>query len=74
MFVIRRADLAEMGALVASVAGAVEDASVLPHWQTRAIGIEAAPPHGVEAEGEAPGLTPVHVEVIPGVVQVIVPG
>ena len=74
VFVIRRHDLAELGALAASVTGAVEDANSLPHWQTRAISIEAVPPQGVEADGEELGFTPLQIEVIPGAVQVIVPG
>lgn len=74
VFVIRRPDLAELGALAASVAGASEEDYTLPHWQTRAIGIEARPPHGVEADGEELGFTPLQVEVIAGAVQVIVPG
>jgi len=74
VFVIRRADLSELGALAASVAGASPEASGLPHWQTSAIRIEASPPHGVEADGDELGTTPLQVEAIARAVQVIVPG
>ena len=73
VFIIRRADLAELTVLAASVAGIAARDIGLPHWQTRELTITADPPQGVEADGEELGTTPLHVEVIPGAIKVIVP-
>lgn len=73
VFVIRRIDLAELAALAATVAGAQAPQSSLPHWQVRHVRVEADPPHGVEADGEDLGLTPVQVDVVPAALRVIVP-
>jgi len=74
VFIIRRADLAELAALAATVAGSPTPAATLPHWQVRQVEIQAEPVHGVEADGEALGSTPVEVSVVPEALRVIVPG
>lgn len=75
VMVIRRADLAELASLAASVIGTQSPAiSSLPHWQVRQVRIEADPPQGVEADGEELGQTPVKAEALPGALKVIVPG
>ena len=74
VFVIRRADLAELAALAASAAGAVAWAGALPHWQAREVVIEPDPPQGVEADGEYLGGTPLHASILPAALQVVVPG
>lgn len=73
VFVIRRADLAELAALAASVMGSGPDASGLPHWQAREVRISADPPQDVEADGEELGSTPFQASVIPAALKVIVP-
>jgi YegS/Rv2252/BmrU family lipid kinase len=73
VFVIRRADLTELAALAATVTGSPAPNSTLPHWQARSVRIDAEPQHGVEADGEPLGKTPVEAVVVPGMLSVIVP-
>jgi len=75
VFVIRRADLAELGALAAIlVSTTTAPVSGLPHWQAREVNIQADPPQGVEMDGEQLGSTPVYASVIPSALKIIVPG
>jgi diacylglycerol kinase (ATP) len=73
VFVIRRADLGELAALAATVTGSLVTSATLPHWQAEVVKIEADPVHGVEADGEALGSTPVEVSVVSGALKVLVP-
>jgi diacylglycerol kinase family enzyme len=59
--------------MAATMAGTKAPEASLPHWQIREARIEADPPHGVEADGEELGKTPVQVAVVPSALQVIVP-
>jgi diacylglycerol kinase (ATP) len=75
VFIIRRGDLAELGALAAIlVSTSTAPVSGLPHWQVREVSIQADPPQGVEMDGEALGSTPVYASVLPSALRVIVPG
>jgi diacylglycerol kinase (ATP) len=74
VFVIRRADLAELGSLAASMMGSqAPEPNRLPHWQCKTLAVEADPPQGIEADGEHLGMTPANVSLIPGAIRVIVP-
>jgi diacylglycerol kinase (ATP) len=74
VFVIRRADLAELTSLAASVIGnPALTASHLPHWQCRKLKILSTPDQGMEVDGEELGETPVNVKIIPSALRVIVP-
>lgn len=75
VFVIRRADLAELTSLAASVMGSKNPTiDHLPHWQCKNLIIHADPQQGVEADGEELGQTPAKVSVVPGALKVIAPG
>jgi len=75
VIVIRRADLAELASLMASVIGA-ESASPsgLPHWQCRELLLQVDPPQGIEADGEEIEHTHARASILPGALRVIVPG
>jgi diacylglycerol kinase (ATP) len=73
VFVVRRPDLAELAAFAATFTNSPPSAATLPHWQVRTVKIDAFPTHGVEADGEALGVTPVEASVVPGALKVIVP-
>jgi diacylglycerol kinase (ATP) len=73
VFVIRRADMAELSALATILMSSTAQVSGLPHWQARDVSIEADPPQGVEVDGDEIGGTPVRARLIPSVLKVIVP-
>lgn len=74
VIVIRRADLAELASIAASVLGtnAITSQS-LPHWQCREIYVSADPPQAIHADGEELGNTPLKASVLPKALHVIVP-
>lgn len=73
IFVIRKADLTSLFSLASSIIGGSEHHDNMPHWRGKEIQIVTDKPQGVQADGELIGETPVHVQVLPGAVQVIIP-
>jgi len=73
VFVLRRADLAEISSLAASVMGVPPGPSSVPHWQCRQLTLAAEPAQDVEVDGEEHGQTPIQVSVLPKALRVIVP-
>jgi diacylglycerol kinase (ATP) len=75
VFVLQQANLASLLSLTRDVLTQTEPTTVaLQHWQGREITLVAEPNQTVQADGEVLGQTPVTAKVLPGVVQVIVPG
>lgn len=73
IFVIRKADLASLFSLAASVIGGSENKDKMPHFTGREIDIVAEPKQAVQADGELIGDSPVHVKILPQAIRVIVP-
>jgi diacylglycerol kinase family enzyme len=74
VFVVRRADLAELTALAATVIGVPPGTNSIPHWQCTTLNLLADPPQGVEADGEELGETPLRISLVPNALRVIAPG
>lgn len=71
--VVRKADLASLLAVAASVLTGQEQAEPLQHWQARDVTIVADPPQTLTLDGEMRGQTPLRAQVVPGAVRVVVP-
>lgn len=73
VFVLRRADFAEISSLAASAMGVPPGPASVPHWQCRQLTLTAEPAQDVEVDGEEHGQTPIQVSVLPKALRVIVP-
>jgi YegS/Rv2252/BmrU family lipid kinase len=71
--VVRRADVASLLAVAASVVAGKEETEPLQHWQGRTISARSDPIQSVQADGEPLGETPVDIKILPGALKVIVP-
>jgi diacylglycerol kinase (ATP) len=75
VFVLQQASLTSLLSLTRDVLTQTEPTTpVLQHWQGREVTLVAEPNQTVQADGEVLGQTPVTAKVLPGVVNVIVPG
>jgi diacylglycerol kinase (ATP) len=72
--VVRRADLAEIAAILAQNLAPEAAVEPLPHWHAREVTVEADPPQTVVLDGEEIGQTPVSAQVIPSAARIVVPG
>jgi diacylglycerol kinase family enzyme len=45
----------------------------MPHWKGKDIHIVSEPSQGVQADGELIGNSPVHIQVLPAAIKVIIP-
>jgi diacylglycerol kinase (ATP) len=73
VFVLRRADIAELSSLAASAMGVPPGPTSVPHWQCSQLSLTADPAQEIEMDGEECGQTPVQVSVAPKALRVIVP-
>ena len=73
VFIVRKADLAELTAIAATVIGIPPGPSSIPHWQCTTLTLVADPPQGVEADGEEMGETPLRITLVPKAMRVIAP-
>lgn len=73
VIVVRKADLASLLAVAASMATGSDDVEPLQHWQARQVTIVSDPPQIVQIDGEVDGETPVSARVVPDALHVIVP-
>ena len=73
VFVIRKADLAGIVQLAASIMGAAEKIENMPHWQAREVSIVASPVQSVQGDGDLLGQSPIRCKVLPRALKVIVP-
>jgi diacylglycerol kinase family enzyme len=73
VLVIRRANLASLLAVAASMVAGNENAEPLLHWQGREASVVAEPAQTIQLDGEVVGQTPVIARVWPQALRVIVP-
>ncbi len=73
IIVLQKADLGSFVSLLATVAGAEPNTSVMHHWHASRVRIEADPPHSIQADGEVLGKTPVDVRILVNAIQLIIP-
>jgi YegS/Rv2252/BmrU family lipid kinase len=73
VFVVRKADLAELSSMAATAMGAAPGPTSIPHWQCSECKLTADPVQEVEVDGEEFGVTPIQVSVLPKALKVIVP-
>lgn len=71
--IIRKADIASILSVAASVVRLDETAEPLQHWQVQEVSVVAEPPQTVQGDGEVLGRTPVSVAILPQAVRVVVP-
>jgi len=50
-----------------------EEIRLVDHWQARNVTVDADPPQLMHIDGDVRGQTPIHVQVVPGAVDIIVP-
>jgi diacylglycerol kinase (ATP) len=76
VFVLQQANLPSLLSIARDVLLTQEhpNTPLLQHWQGREITVHAEPEQSVQADGEVLEQTPLTARVLPGVVQVIVPG
>jgi YegS/Rv2252/BmrU family lipid kinase len=71
--VVRKADLASLVSVAASIVAGKEDAGPMQRWQGRQIHVAMDPPQTVTVDGEIVEMNPLDIAVVPRAVQVIVP-
>jgi diacylglycerol kinase (ATP) len=71
--VMRKADLASLLSVAASVLSGAETAEPLQHWQCREVTVRAEPEQPLTIDGEMAQANPITARVLPGAVQVVVP-
>jgi diacylglycerol kinase family enzyme len=71
--VVRKADLASLVKVAASIVAGKEGAEPLQHWQGREIHVAVDPPQTVTVDGEIVEANPLDIRVVPQAIQVIVP-
>jgi len=73
LLILADVGLKSAATVVASVAGKEASPQKLMHWQASSIQIETDPVVDVNVDGEMLGQSPLNIEVIPGVVNIITP-
>ncbi len=73
VFVIRKADLAGLFSLAASIIGAPDDAQNMLHWKAREVHVISNPVQPVQGDGDLLGQSPIHAKAVPRAVDIIVP-